>query len=321
MTGKPPRQVSIDKLLKTTYGTTFAMNNIYRTIKPEEFVLRKHYFGVAAVFKNENHILKEWIDHYLAHGAERIYLINHNSNDEYQQTLEPYLNLPKKISGDSSGSQKAKPQVVLYQFSPKKSFKSQKDAYRLYLQRAIRECRWLAIVDMDEFIYSPLDKSIPNILKKYEEYPAIGVNWLCFGSNGRTKQPKSVVKGFTKRAPAQMMEDNAHIKSIVQTPHLRDFGIHEHKLYNNVKAVNTNGQKIEKCFNTPILDDVLVCNHYIIQSWEWYQKKKMRQKHSFHFKNKYTVDYFKNHDVNEVEDKRLWLQDMEMKSDRHSPYS
>lgn len=307
MTGKPPRQVSIDKLLKTTYGTTFAMNNIYRTIKPEEFMSRKYYFGVAAVFKNENHILKEWIDHYLAHGAERIYLINHNSKDEYQETLEPYLNpnLNPKSDINSKETGKIKPKVILYHFSPKKNFKSQKDAYRLYLQKAIHECRWLAIVDMDEFIYSPITKSIPEILKKYEEHPAIGVNWLCFGSNNRIKQPKSVVRGFTKRAPAQMMEDNAHIKSIIQTPYLRDFGIHEHKLYNNVKAVNTNRQEIEKCFNTPVLDDVLVCNHYIIQSWEWYQKKKMSQKHSFHFKNKYTTEYFKNHDVNEIEDKRL----------------
>lgn len=295
-----PRQVSIDQLLKTTYGTTFAMNNIYRDIVADEFVSKKHYFGVATIFRNENHILREWIDHYLLHGADHIYLINHRSEDDYQRTLEPYLN-PK------SGSDKIKSRskVTLHHFIPRKNFKSQKDAYRLYLQVAIRECRWLAIVDMDEFIYSPIDISIPNILKKYEIYPAVGVNWLCFGSNGRIKQPKSVVSGFTRRAPAQMMEDNAHIKSIVQTPYLRDFGIHEHKLYNNVKAVNTNGQVIDKCFNTPVLDDILVCNHYIIQSWEWYQKKKMKQQHSFHFKNKYTLEYFKNHDVNEIEDRRL----------------
>ncbi len=57
----------------------------------------KDYLVVAALFKNENHILKEWIEHYLYHGFDHIYLINDQSTDNYKETIEPYIK-NKKIT-------------------------------------------------------------------------------------------------------------------------------------------------------------------------------------------------------------------------------
>jgi len=37
--------------------------------------------GIGAVFKNESHIMIEWIEHYLSHGVDTIYLINDESTD------------------------------------------------------------------------------------------------------------------------------------------------------------------------------------------------------------------------------------------------
>ena len=53
--------------------------------------MKKHYLSVAAIFKNESLNLKEWIEHYLLHGVDHIYLINDNSSDEYEQILKPYI--------------------------------------------------------------------------------------------------------------------------------------------------------------------------------------------------------------------------------------
>ena len=50
-----------------------------------------YYFTIGAIFKNESHILKEWIDHYFFHGVDHIYLINDNSNDNYLTILEQYI--------------------------------------------------------------------------------------------------------------------------------------------------------------------------------------------------------------------------------------
>ena len=47
-------------------------------------------FVIASVFKNEGHILKEWIEHYLHWGAEHFYLVNDFSTDNYLEILDLY---------------------------------------------------------------------------------------------------------------------------------------------------------------------------------------------------------------------------------------
>lgn len=51
----------------------------------------KYDVVVAAVFKNEAHILKEWIDHYHIHNIDHIYLINDGSTDNFEIILKPYI--------------------------------------------------------------------------------------------------------------------------------------------------------------------------------------------------------------------------------------
>ena len=47
--------------------------------------------SVGALFKNEEMVLKEWVEHYLYHGAEHFYLIDDNSDDRSVSVLEPYI--------------------------------------------------------------------------------------------------------------------------------------------------------------------------------------------------------------------------------------
>jgi glycosyltransferase involved in cell wall biosynthesis len=51
----------------------------------------RFYFSVGAIFKNEALILKEWIEHYLYHGAEHFYLINDNSDDNSLEVIQEYI--------------------------------------------------------------------------------------------------------------------------------------------------------------------------------------------------------------------------------------
>jgi hypothetical protein len=45
---------------------------------------------LCAVFKNESHILSEWIQHYLCRGVEHIYLINDYSTDNFLPIINKY---------------------------------------------------------------------------------------------------------------------------------------------------------------------------------------------------------------------------------------
>ena len=127
--------------------------------------------------------------------------------------------------------------------------------------------KWLMIIDLDEFVYSPLglpdqksvnqenkdiknvDKenlktplntktslNISNILRKYEDYALVELDWILFGSNGHIKQPKSLVEGFTK-----MYKDGGFKQICNSSFHITVFGVHEHHAYG--KTINISLKK------------------------------------------------------------------------------
>jgi len=81
----------------------------------------------------------------------------------------------------------------------------------------LKESKWVAIMDLDEFLYSPKDINIKNILDKYDSYSQITVDWLCFGSNEHLLQPQSVVEGFTKRSEVDTSSKFYSYKSIFKS--------------------------------------------------------------------------------------------------------
>ena len=48
------------------------------------------FLSLYAIFKNESHILKEWILHYLEEGVEHFYLIDNGSTDDYKPIIEQF---------------------------------------------------------------------------------------------------------------------------------------------------------------------------------------------------------------------------------------
>ena len=49
----------------------------------------RFYLSVMAIFRNEAHVIGEWIEHYRAFGVEHFHLINNNSVDAYRPALQP----------------------------------------------------------------------------------------------------------------------------------------------------------------------------------------------------------------------------------------
>ena len=45
--------------------------------------MKKYFLSVLSIFKNESHILEEWLNHYINEGVDHFYLLNNNSDDNY----------------------------------------------------------------------------------------------------------------------------------------------------------------------------------------------------------------------------------------------
>lgn len=136
-------------------------------------------FGVCAVFKNEGPYLQEWIDFHLLMGVDHFILYDDASTDGYLEVLQPWID-EGVITLRATGGMK------------------QVDIYNHCLRNGARRCRWIAFIDLDEFLFSPEGKTLPTAMERYAAYPGVFVHWILFGSNGHVHPPAgSTLENFT----------------------------------------------------------------------------------------------------------------------------
>ena len=128
---------------------------------------KKYYISVCAIFKNEARFLKEWLMYYQVIGVDHVYLYNNNSDDNYQEVLQPFI---------ESGY------VTLTQWP---GAHIQMEAYADCYNRFKAETTWLSFLDMDEFLCPLKEYDIKDFLKRYEGYPGLMIYWQMFGTNGQ----------------------------------------------------------------------------------------------------------------------------------------
>lgn len=62
------------------------------------------------------------------------------------------------------------------------------------------EAKWIAFLDVDEFLYSPKEMDVKNVLKTHEDIASVGLSWMWYGSSGNIEQPASIIQSCTRRA-------------------------------------------------------------------------------------------------------------------------
>ena len=254
-----------------------------------------YYFTIGAVFKNEAHILKEWIEHYLYHSVDHIYMINDNSNDNFLEILQPFID---------------KNLVPLYN-APIHDYRGgewpQTEYYNMYFLKHLNETKWFGIFDLDEFLYSPNNLDLKNPLKLLEDKQQLQINWVHFGSSGFKEQPKNVVENFLYRGEYNSIKNGPNgkynsYKSIINCNYNNEsiqLGIHRHIKHN---IMDTN---ISFDLNEPIM----LVNHYAIQSVEAWNKRSKTSAIGNHYPGFIRdIHLFNQLDVNDVNDTRLKLQ-------------
>jgi hypothetical protein len=262
--------------------------------------MQKYYLSIGAIFKNEEIVIKEWLEHYLYHGVQHFYLINDYSTDNFIKILKPYI---------QNGL------ITLFDNDIEQIRGRQSLSYNKFFKSILQETKWLAILDIDEYLYSPLEIDLKKILINYENYSQIIVNWVWFGSNGLIKQPKSIVESFIKRAPINyktvsltpdngyQLNDTCGNKGILNTDfNILNIGIHGHS--------SSNDKIINLSWKSSLENPILLNNHYALMSQEYWREIKMKRGDvNCWFKTlDRDMDYFETWDINHVEDKRLYEQ-------------
>lgn len=244
----------------------------------------KYYLAVCAIAKNEGPYFKEWIEWHLSQGVEKFYIYDNESTDCTKEVLAPYI---------ESG-------VVEYTDFP--GYRRQLAAYDDCMERHRWDTRWIAFIDLDELIVPVKDKSIPEFLKRFEDFSAVEINWLIYGSGGaKTKTSGTMMERFKAHSvPAHYL--NRHVKSVVNPRKIFTLiGCHEAARISGY-AADSHGNPIKKNFRErEPQQDVIRINHYAVRSYEEFLEKQMRGRASGTNRTVKT-EYFDKYDLNDVKE-------------------
>src|SRR6476646_7565853 len=114
----------------------------------------KYELSICAIFQGEAAYLKVWIEFHRLMGVEHFYLYNHRSQDHYKEVLKPYI-----AAGLVELIDKPKVANRIKVFN-----RLQCKCYTECLRQARGICKWVAFIDIDEYLFPVCAGDLPAVL-------------------------------------------------------------------------------------------------------------------------------------------------------------
>ncbi len=227
--------------------------------RPRPRIEPTRYLSVVAVVKNEGRYLREWLEFQRLMGADHVYLYDNGSTDSTDEVLAPFV---------AEGFVTAVPWITFDH-----DLCRQRLAYAHALSNFGPDFRWMAFIDLDEFLFPVAASSLVDALSDYEDDFAICVPWFMFGHCGHETPPAGlVIENYTARAsypPKPRCEPLMKWKSIVQPAAVVAVNsVHMFNLSNGITGgVDENREPvIRKTERPPPPGKIFRLNHYFTRS-------------------------------------------------------
>lgn len=252
---------------------------ILRDDKTRKF---ENEIAIGAIMKDEGPYLKEWLDFHILVGVKKFFLYDNGSTDNTMDILAPYIERG----------------IVEYHWFP--GTRMQMPAYLDIINNHTDDTRWLALIDLDEFLVPVEHETIPEFLHTLpQNFAQLVVTWVMYGSAGhKTKPDGLLMENYKWHAKRQ-----SGIKSIINSRLLVKY----HSLHANFIGgftIDNNGKKLGRINQThnPPPYNKLRCNHYYTKSYEEYMAKFRRGTATGQSAAYRSAEKFKEYDKNEVYD-------------------
>lgn len=250
----------------------------------------KYEMAIVSISKNEGPYIIEWIEFHRLVGVNKFYFYDNESNDGTKEILRPYI----------------EKQIVEYTFI--KGIGKQLDTYNDAIKRHKNECRWMAFIDMDEYLmpsvtFKPLSKIVDEIVYSAGSGAAgVGVNWALYGTSGFKTRPDGLVTENYKYRAENEYYLNFHIKCICNPRLVTNYISPHYPLYirGGYTVKEAYGTRIIGWGANHIIYKNLRINHYVTKSEEEYKAKRARGMGDR--AGTYDDDYFVNNNKNDILD-------------------
>ena len=222
---------SIIIILKINNKEIYITKNYNFFLNSKEYSLIIFKTILCTIVKKENLYIKEFVEHYLTIGINKIVIYDNNDEkgEKMNQILNPYI-------------EKGYIDIINFRGKKRAQMLSFNDCY--FKNKNLYD--WIMFFDIDEFLILNEYNNINNFLrnKKYKTCDVIQINWVIFDDNDLISYDNRPLQiRFTRPLYKQIME-NRYVKSICRTK-VKLKWKDPHSPSGKFKVCNIDGNKIK----------------------------------------------------------------------------
>ncbi len=177
-------------LLIITLMSVFHQAKAVDVEKAQVTELKKYNLSVCTLFKDEARYLKEWIEYHRLIGVDHFYLYNNGSKDRYYSVLAKYIkegivtliHWPDLMNSDRDED------AFMWALS------TQVPAYENAAREvALHETKWLAFIDINEFLIPTQSYSLNEVLTRYDDFPGVTMRSTYYDASKIDVVPRKIL--------------------------------------------------------------------------------------------------------------------------------
>lgn len=232
----------------------------------------RHGVAIVTMLKDEESYIDEWLVFHRAAGARHFIIYDNGSTDRTvdiikarlpagELTLLPWAGRPTDVTNAAP-------------------FNVQSIAYAHAVLNFGSSFRWMAFIDLDEFILPKGANTIEEALENVSGFPNVSLPWHMFGTSGHKEKPAGgVLRNYLYRAknPISRKKNATNFKCIVDPCEVTEVSIHHFDTRkhgsdtcNDVGQVFSRKERKGEAFYTA---ENLQLNHYYTRSLEEFAQK------------------------------------------------
>ena len=219
--------------------------------------------GVAliAIAKNEEKRIGDWLTFHALAGVREVILYDNMSDDRTAEIARNFKGMTVTVIPWELNATLRSPELLL----PRQTL-----AYCHAISTFGAKFRWVALIDIDEYIVPKSHSSIEEVLEPLEQFANISLPWAMFGHNGHESPPNLPVPfAYTQRAEISA-GPLLNFKCLLDPAEVVKVDVHRFETTSmGTKSANTLGKTTENkqrktsAFATT---ELLQLNHYYLMS-------------------------------------------------------
>jgi hypothetical protein len=241
-------------------------------INPPSPLPDRYGVAIATIVKDEESYIDEWLAFHQAVGVRHFIVYDNGSTDRTVGTIKARLRADELTLMPWAG------RMV------DANNGSQLNNQLLALDHAISNFgpafRWMALIDVDEFLLPKRGSTIEEALKAVDGFPNVSLPWHMFGPGGHKVKPQGgLLRNYVYRAkdPISQKKNATNFKCIVDPCEVTEVSVHQFetrqygdKTCNDVGRISSRKSRKMPAFYS---SENLQLNHYYTKSIEEFEEK------------------------------------------------